>query len=66
MKLIHALPLLTYISFQSVHLLYSDLQEYSMTIIGCFYFSLCIHLVHSTFFYVTLCELSLNILTLNI
>ena len=66
MKLIHVLPLLIYISFQSVHLLYSDLQECSMTIIGCFYFSLCIHLVHSTFINVTLCELSLNILTLNI
>ena len=50
------LYLYSYISFQSVHLLYSDLQEYSMTIIGCFYFSLCIHLVHSTFFYITLCE----------
>ena len=50
MKLIHVLSLLIYISFQSVHLLYSDLQEFSMIIIGCFYFSLCIHLVHSTIF----------------
>ena len=36
MKLIHVLPLLIYISFQIVHLLYSNLQEYSMTTIGCF------------------------------
>ena len=50
MKFIHALPLLIYISFQSVHLLYSDFHQYSMTIIGCSFLSLCIHVVHSTFF----------------
>ena len=66
MKLLHVLPLLIYISFQSVNLLYSDFHQYSMAIIGCSFFSLCIHVVHSTFFYVTLCELSLNILSLNI
>ena len=32
-------------------------KKYSMTTIGCFYLFLCIHLVHSAFFYVTLCEL---------
>ena len=36
--------------------IFSFHKKYSMTTIGCFYFSLCIHLVHSTFFYVTLCE----------
>ena len=49
MKFIHALPLLIYISFQSVHLLYSDFHQYSMTIVGCSYLSLCILEVHSTF-----------------
>ena len=36
--------------------IFSFRKKYSMTTIGCFYFSLCIHLVHSTFFYITLCE----------
>jgi len=36
--------------------IFSFHKKYSMTTIGCFYFSLCIHLVHSTFFYITLCE----------
>ena len=39
----------THISFQSVHLLYSDFHLHSMTIVGCSYLSLCILVVHSTF-----------------
>ena len=66
MKLMHALPLLTYSSFQSVHQTYSDFHHHSMTNVGCPYLSLCIHVVHTTICYVTLCELSLNIVTLNI
>ena len=45
------LYLYSYISFQSVHLLYSDFHQYSMTIVGCSYLSLCILVVHSTFLF---------------
>ena len=47
-------------------LLYSVFHHYSVTNVVCSYLSYCIHVVHITISYVTLCKLSLNILTLNI
>jgi len=48
MKLMHVLPLLTYTSFQSVHLSYSDFHLHSMTIVGC-----------STYHYAYMCSILL-------